>query len=132
MLGSMLLVSQGCGESGPSLGIITGSVSYRGKPIKSGSLILEVKNSRTAYGTIVDGRITEVTTFKTGDGAPLGLARIAVFATEPEKPSQSDDDANRGYMSGKSIIPPKYNDPSTSGLTHEITSGENVLTLDMK
>jgi hypothetical protein len=138
----VVLLPQGCGRSGgPALGKVSGAVSFRGKAIENGTLIIEVRGARTAYGKIVGGKITEVTTYKSGDGAPLGPARIAVFATEPDveagtsaaaaKPANPAG-ATPGYLSGKSLIPAKYNDPATSGLTYEIAAGENRIVLDLQ
>ena len=134
--GLILSMLPGCSQSDRSpLGKVSGTVSYRGRPIASGTLIFEVRGARSAYGKIVAGKIAEVTTYKTGDGAPLGQAAIAVFATEPDASAPNPPgpgDNNQGYLSGKSVIPAKYSDPSTSGLTHEIIAGDNNLTLDLQ
>ncbi len=40
---------------------------------------------------------------------------------------------DKNYMSGgDSLIPARYNNPATSGLTAEINKGENTLTLELK
>lgn len=141
LLASLLPFACGCG-SGQPLGTVTGTVSYQGEPIKSGTIVFEVDGARPATGKIVDGRITEVTTEVTGDGVPLGNAKIAVFATdapqEPagETPAATDpgtqaDMSNYMGMGAKSIIPPHFNDPASSGLSAEITKGENTVTLDL-
>jgi hypothetical protein len=136
---SSLLMALGCGHR--ELGRVKGTVSYQGKPLASGAVVFEVPGKRTAQGKIVDGRITEVTTFTADDGVPVGKARIAVFGTEPvqagppqPKPkTPAEAWAQRPNMTGgKSVIPAKYNSPATSGLTHDIVSGENVLKLDLE
>jgi hypothetical protein len=119
----------GCGDSSnrSPLGKIVGTVKYRGKPV-SGTLIFETSGARSAYGKIVDGRITEVTTYADGDGAPLGLARIAVFVAPPENPAGTAQEQDVF----RSMIPAKYNDPATSGLTLQVVAGENTLALDLQ
>lgn len=135
----------GCGSDRPSLGSVAGTVSYNGEPIQDGTIIFEVQGTRPATGKIVGGRITDVTTFEPNDGAPIGAAKIAVSATEAAAPAeastppagnpseQAEAEMTGNYMGmGKSLIPPHFNDPSTSGLTCEIQAGENTVTLELK
>ncbi len=63
---------------------VGGTVTYRGQPIKSGTMVFEVPGTRPANGKIVDGKIVEVTTYTPNDGVSLGKAAIAVFATRPQ------------------------------------------------
>lgn len=142
-LGLVILLG-GC--SGGKQGTVTGTVSYKGKPIPSGKIIFEVAKARPATGLIVDGKITEVTTYELNDGVPVGLAGIAVFALEePAKPAASSPPPKNpgdyksgpmdpGYMgmNAKSLIPKKYNHPATSGLTWQIKAGKNEVVLDLQ
>jgi hypothetical protein len=140
----VVLFVAGCGRSNrPKLGQVTGTVSYRGQPIASGSLVFEVSGARPATAKIANGQITEVTTFDLNDGVPIGQARIAVFATEgggappAAAPPPSDPGAYKApgadYMGGgaKPLVPPKFNDPSTSGLTWDIKEGKNAIKLEL-
>jgi hypothetical protein len=141
-----LVTSAGCGGSGRApLGQVTGTVNYKGSPITSGTIIFEVSGARSANGKIVDGQITEVTTYDPHDGVPVGQARIAVFATgagvssPAETPAATPGDPGsaiafgENYMGAgaRSLIPDKYNDPAKSGLTWEIKKGQNTVTLDL-
>jgi hypothetical protein len=134
-----LLLAAGCGHG--KMGTVTGTVSYKGKPLATGAIVFDMAGARSAQGKIVDGRITEVTTYAPGDGVALGKARIAIFATEPAKavPARPEPKtpaevaAHSPKMTGgASLIPAKYNSPATSGLTRDIVAGENVLTLDLE
>jgi len=133
----------GCarGDRSP-LGDVTGSVTYQGQPLQSGTIVFEVSGARPANGKIVAGKIAEVTTYDPDDGVPVGQARIAVFATEPagsSAPAAAPPDPGGGmppaedYMGAdaRSLIPERYNDPATSGLTWEIKPGDNVVTLEL-
>lgn len=125
------------------LGKVSGSVSLDGQPISDGTIILEVPGNRSAYGKIVNGQITEVTTYDVGDGAPVGQAKIAIFATSAAASAESpaaDAPAdpgtlaplNRAYMSsGNSLLPAKFNNPATSGLEAPIAAGDNQLKLEI-
>lgn len=133
----------GCDRSGhPGLGKVQGTVSYQGKPISAGSLVFEVAGARQAQGTIVDGKITAVTTFSPGDGVPVGAARIAVFAlattvTPADKSAVPPGKARTASLpdastADKPLIPSKYNNPATSGLTCDIVPGDNKIALDLR
>jgi hypothetical protein len=125
------------------LGKVKGSVTYKNQPVTAGTIILEAPGKRSASGKIVNGQITDVTTYEPNDGAPLGQSRIAVFATEESGSSSQASVAKdpgtpvnlgKGYMGAgaKSLIPTRYSDPATSGLTWEIKTGENALAIELK
>ena len=124
----------GCGSGRPPLGRVTGTVTFDGKPLASGTITFETQGRRPATGRIEKGQIVEMTTYDTGDGVPVGSHKVAIWAMEE---AGSAIVANPGEgkmpdMSGKSLIPAKYNDPNTSQLTAEIKSGENVVSFQLK
>ncbi|PQO31227.1 hypothetical protein C5Y96_12845 [Blastopirellula marina] len=71
-------------------------------------------------------------------------SQIAIFAFEPEKnkpPAQATATpaaTNPGMAGGssmpvlKSVIPTRYNNPATSGLTFEIKPGDNQLDFELQ
>jgi hypothetical protein len=126
----------GCSDR-PKLAKVKGTVTLDGKPLPSGTVTFEAKGTRPATGKIVNGEIVEVTTFDTGDGAPVGSHRVAVTANAEANsavvanPGESSKGPKSEYMVGKSLIPAAYNDPNTSGLTAEIKSGENTVELKL-
>lgn len=134
-----MLAFWGCGSNRGPLGQVQGTVHYRGSPIAEGQIVFEVAGARPAQGRILDGRIVEVTSYAPGDGAPLGLARIAVFATPrsgsyyassgPVAPDESLATERRRDPGERPLIPTKYNDLETSGLSHELVAGHNEVTL---
>ena len=138
---TVVLFTSGCGSNRAPLGTIQGTVRYNGQPIAEGQILFEVAGARPAQGRILDGRIVDVTSYDSGDGAPVGLARIAVFATPPSvslytsSGSVAPDDGSatgRGPgPGGQSLIPARYNDLETSGLGHELVAGPNELTLEL-
>jgi hypothetical protein len=121
----------GCGSGDVKLAKVKGTVTLDGAPLPKGTVTFESQGQRPATGTIVNGEIVEVTTYAPGDGIPLGHHKIAISATEDSgsavaaNPGEGKVGAN--YMSGKSLIPAMYNDPSTSGLTADIKAGENTV-----
>lgn len=138
---TVVLFTSGCGSNRAPLGTIQGTVRYNGQPIAEGQILFEVAGARPAQGRILDGRIVDVTSYAPGDGAPLGLARIAVFATPPSGtnysisgPVAADEPSATGRgpgAGGQALIPARYNDLETSGLSHELVAGPNDLTLEL-
>lgn len=107
-------VMLGCGDSNPPVAKVTGTVTYKGEPVKSGTVTFMPKGGRPGYGTIVDGKITEVSTFGAKDGAPVGTCQVTV---------QSIEKGADMYAPTKSNLPDLYNDPAKSGLSTEIKPG---------
>ena len=118
-----LLFTTACGDRGPQLAPVTGTVTYKGKPLKTGKILFEPVDGRPARGEIVDGKIVNVSTYDKDDGAIVGDHSVVIhsFIREP-----------KGMEIVPSAIPEKYNDPSTSDLTATIVAGEtNELTLEL-
>ena len=60
----LVIVLSGCGDDGPRLYDVSGSVNYQGKEVADGSIIFESHDGvgPTAVGSIVDGQYTIQTT----------------------------------------------------------------------
>ena len=130
----------GCGagpERSPTA-IVSGDVTLDGEAIEQGTIIFEAPDLRPASGKIVDGKIVDVMTYEPGDGVPVGTHKIAIQVTSLGDSVKTSDPSSTApvdlnYMGGgESLIPEKYSDPSTSGLTAEIVAGENKLSFDLQ
>jgi len=115
----------GCGGSDHAkLAAVSGTVTYKDQPLPTGMIVFYPENGRSAAGEIVDGEITNVTTYEPGDGAPVGPVKITVTSI------QVDGEGTQAKT--KSLIPQKYADPSKSGLTATVNAGEkNVVDLNL-
>lgn len=142
LLTILLLTASGCGSGDADrspTAPVSGTVTLDGNPIAAGTIVFETKGSRQANGLIKDGKIVEVFTYEPGDGAPVGMHKVAIFMTSATPaaaiaPSPGDAtpiDAN--YMGvSASGIPTRYNDPEKSGLTAEIKAdSDNPLTFKL-
>jgi hypothetical protein len=122
----------GCTPRGDETAPVSGVVEYDGKPLsgfKNAAVVLTPKGGRLATGTIspTDGTF-ELSTYEDGDGAVVGPATLSVTATI--------DDPNAGKIEGrhqpvKFIIPEKFGDRDTSGLSYEVMSDENFLRIKL-
>lgn len=127
-----LLAAAGCGRQ-PELGQVTGTVLLDGRPLARGTLAFETPGRRPASARIEDGRILDATTYRLGDGVPLGPQAIAVFAREEPPPPTASSPGQSQFrpdsMAGRSLIPRRYNDPGTSELSVTIEPGLNTLAI---
>jgi hypothetical protein len=124
LVGLSVTLMIGCG---PSKGEVTGKVTYQGNPLKEGTVQLQALDGTLHSGAVTDG------SYKI-PGVPIGKALITVAVND-----QSAVDLNKklaaGVRDGKGpsqadlkalekakIIPDKYNDFKTSGLTVDVKS----------
>jgi hypothetical protein len=128
----------GCG---PSVADVTGTVTYKGTPLKYGSVTIYSSTGQPAQGRIEpDGKYTI-------KHCPTGEARVSVHCIDEEAALASTkamfkgrDDKNvaKGGQPGKmpieqkSEIPVKYNNPATSGLTVHVAPSVTTRDLELK
>jgi hypothetical protein len=124
---ALAFVAAGCG---PSVGDISGTVTYNGQTLGSGTVQFNGTNATATSGIAADGTYT-ITKM------PVGPVQIAV-ETIPPPPGTPQDGGGKitgGSMSvqgappppGKYVpIPDKYKDPRTAGLSYEVKSGKQL------
>lgn len=119
------LAATGCGSSGPAMGRVSGTVTYKGKPLEKGMVTFIATDGErpNATGPIEAGSYSLQTT-EPGDGAVVGEYKIAV--------SDLDPNANIPELPGapskqpKSALPKQYLSADTSGLTFKVESGSQT------
>jgi hypothetical protein len=113
----IMAIAGGCG-SGSAVGHIKGFVRLNGKPLSGGTVQFKGIDGKDKYAPISptgEYRIREV---------PQGEAKIAVLPASP--------DPFPGKLPRKSDIPVRYQNPGTSGLTHQVTRGEQDRDIDLE
>lgn len=125
----------GCGsseEEGPELAPVTGVVTYNGSPLADASVTFDPESGPGAgAATDANGKFE----LRTGnrDGAVVGTHKVAVLAEE-EETYLSEEELEKLEEEGKkppepeepkSLIPAKYAETETSGLTFDVTDGSN-------
>lgn len=144
----LFLVSlSGCGgaidPNRPKTYPVSGTVSQGGKPVADANVSFHLKDgSQGAIGVTDASGNFNLTTFTSGDGAvagehvvtvtkfdgpkivPRGAGSITDTGDEPEE--EEEKPTRKAARDPKSLLPAKYADPKTSGLTATVTeSGEN-------
>lgn len=137
LLGLMLLMS-GCGggPKGPALAPAKGVVLYQGKPLTTGQICFMPDKSKGTQGPMASSSINEkgefeLRTFPPEKGAVIGFHKVIITsykstAFDPNNPSPP--------LQEISLIPARYGDEETSGLTAEVVkdAGKNVYTFELK
>jgi hypothetical protein len=108
-----MLALAGCG--GSDLAPVVGKVTFNGEPIKKGHIVMEPLEGRSARGTIIDGSIVDLHTYELGDGVRVGQHKVSIIAFVREP---------KGMEVPPSLIPHRYETPSSSGLTAMVEAGK--------
>jgi hypothetical protein len=119
----------GC-NSGPEMVPIHGEASYNGKPMTDGIVVYMPRDAtvaRQASGRILSDGKFELTTFKNADGVMFGEYDIVIYAYaphpgEPKTREEHEAVAKAGGIKRGFVIPAKYVNPKTSGLSDTVNS----------
>ncbi len=130
IVASVALVGCGGGVDGPKTIPATGAVTYKGEPVKNGSLVFspaDSKTSRAAQAEIVDGRYRTAT----GQGLMVGDYKVVVQALPP---NIAEFEAKGGSKKATetSLVPKKYSDLKTTDLSLTVTDQEASITQDFE
>ncbi len=119
----------GCTKGDPdALGTVpaAGTVTYKGKPLASGTVQFVPAKGRPASGTIKDGNFI-LSTYKEEDGAIPGKHQVGVTSTKetPSKIAGADPKV-------EFIVPANFTDYSSSGLEVEVPAdGSTTLKVEI-
>lgn len=106
----------------------SGVVLFKGKPLPEYRVVvMPVDGRRPAMGaTDAEGKFA-LGTNKPGDGAPAGSSKVGIVWAGPEQVGEAVDqsaiDDPAKMPKPKVVIPAKYANPETSGLTVDIPAG---------
>jgi hypothetical protein len=122
------LLGTGCGSDGPVTIPIRGEVIYKGGALKDVPQGLVRYLPKGAEGRQASGRIQPdgsfvLTTFKSADGVVPGEYDVTVsaYTTQAELTrEQVEASGGRGVSQPRLLIPEKYTDPKTSGISDTV------------
>jgi len=121
---------------------VSGTVTYNGKPVEKGSITFNPTDpdGRPATGPIRDGNYT-LTTARENDGALPGTYKVTVVSKEGDDskvkaiakggPAHHDAAFAESVKKAKSMVPPKYSIPDTSGITKEVKAATNTIPIEL-
>lgn len=123
-----LALIAGCGSGGPATIPIRGEVTLNGQPLKDVPQGLVHYLPKSGDGRQASGRIQpdgsfELTTFQKADGVVPGEYNITVsaYTTRPELTREQVEAAHgAGIAKARLLVPEKYTDASTSGLSDTV------------
>ena len=127
----LLAIVSGCRPTGPATGEVSGTVSYKGQPLPTGTVIFVGPDKRIARSLIKDG------SYKIRD-APVGQVTIGVAShpfvppalqrMQPGQPSPPVEGPDDPYLP----LPLKYKDPEQSGQTYTVHEGQQTFNITLK
>jgi hypothetical protein len=114
----------GCRDTS-HLAPLSGKVTYKGQPLEFGSVMLQpVQGGEFSRADIQSDGSFVLQTPDGNDGATIGLNRVRVTCFPGQKPG-APIDTSGDIKLGKSLIPEKYNNFSSSELTIDVLPEEN-------
>jgi len=133
---TVLMTLAGCGREGPETVSVSGIVTLDGNPVAGASVMFMPQSAgRPATGlTDEEGRF-QLTTFGDEDGALVGLHRVTVTLIKTTG-FLADKDGLSGGLAPEGareewIVPQRYSNPETSGLTAEVRDGMVPVKLEL-
>ena len=120
----------GCGSRTTTIPV-RGEVHYNGQPLQDGIVIYMPKNvdeARQATGRIGRDGSFVLTTFKSGDGVVPGEYNIVIYeayttrSDQPKSRAEHEAAAQAGKLKPQTVLPQKYVNPQTSGLSDTVDS----------
>lgn len=114
LVAALFVATSGC-DGGPKLrpdwAIVSGTVTYQGKPLPGGEVVWCTEKDGCAI--VRGGAVREDGSFALD--APIGPAKVAIHTADLKQAQSSR------YVD----VPAKYTDPELSGLTYDVKAGEN-------
>ena len=124
LLAVLAIGSSGC-DSGPETAIVTGKVSFRGKPLHYGTVMFQHEaGGQPAIGTIQSDGSFQLATPGVGEGVRVGPQLVRITSFEGNDPNNPKKLGSGEPVLGRTLIPTKYSSFGASGLSVEVKPGE--------
>ena len=145
----LLALLPGCGPKRPEMGRVEGVVTFQGKPLAEAEVMFVPRQvGRPASGRTDQQGHFRLTTFEERDGALLGEHDVIVIkiamgpvpaalkpppghAAEPSGPARLRHNPSQPPAPRRWLIPQRYGDVKTSGLSAAVKPGKNWFPFDL-
>ena len=128
----------GCGDSGPKLVDAKGKVTYKGEPLPKAQVVFVPEGNEITALAMTDEQGEFQITTEGRPGAVPGKYKVAITAIKLLKeipPERAGSMSNEEiYANQKSLIPQKYNNGISSGLTADVSEdpSQNQFAFDLQ
>lgn len=125
-------LAPGCGGGSqfPETVPVSGKVTYKGEPVPKGTVTFLSDKGQPATGAIQPDGTYTLSTFAEKDGALPGHHQVQVIANDGDPTMMPG--SSPGYKPPRDLVPKKYNNPATSGLTADVARGKPTIDFDLK
>lgn len=138
--GALCLFAAGCGDQGRNTVPVSGTITWNGEPLSCGpqspgSVTFQTSSGgagRLAVGSIDDSGEYQLTTFEPGDGIAPGEYQVRVNVMRILVAPDPTPGVSVAKAVGKRerVLPDKYYNVQTSGLTATIKEADRARTID--
>ena len=127
LLVCLCIFAVGCGNPHElEVAPVQGTITYEGKPVTQGFVVFVPQKGKRATSPIDSTGHFSLSTYAENDGAIVGSHKVGIVAFENMEQyylAQYSDTGN--YKMPPEIIPKKFGDPFSSGLTFAVESGSS-------
>lgn len=124
----VLLPAAGCGDSGPELGEVTGTVKLDGKPVPKATVEFQPgPGGSPSHGTTDENGRYELLYALGKPGAMVGEHVVRITTADEEA---ADFDGSAPPIEIPEILPPRYH--AETELKREVKSGSQEINFDLK
>ncbi len=125
VLAGLLFLVMGCEAASEQFAPVQGTVSFRGVPLRSGTIVFTPDGLRGTHGPLARAEIQADGSYLLRSGAALGAVvgwhRVTIAAVElPATPSPG-----QRFVRPRSLVPENYRDPELAGLACEVRAGQD-------
>ena len=122
-----VLVPAGCEPAGAKLNPVAGSVTWKGQPVKSGTINFRSDDGKSVgTGVIVDGKYS----IPAISGLPAGKYAVAISYPDPKIPAPRADEPPGPSTFAREMLPAKYAEGKE--LKADIQNLSNDVNFDLK
>jgi hypothetical protein len=136
----LVVVLVGCGPRRPRIGVISGTITYKGRPVNGAALLLYPTND--PEGGTITIPVDQDGSFRIAD-VPPGQYQMAVEGTEgavqadltnipPERLAEVKEKLSHMNTPATIPFPKKYKDPKTSGLQCTVSEKNEKMNLELQ